>query len=143
MIQKSIILPCARDAAFALFTERISEWWPPERRHTGDPKSAIVLSADGTFLERATDGREHALGAVLVWAPPNALVLDWYPGTDAEHPTRVSVSFVDEGEATRVMVQHGPTPASEELFDARAPRYEASWELVLSALEAWARLDMR
>lgn len=142
MISKSIVLACDQGAAFHLFTARISDWWPPERRHTGEPDSTIVLAASGEFYERASTGRQVALGAVLSWEPPARLELAWYPGTDAEHPTRVVVSFVAEGPATRVVVEHGATEASEDLFPLRAPRYEASWQLVLAALAA-AALDNR
>lgn len=134
MIEKSVVLACDQARAFTLFTEQISSWWPPERRHTGDAESTIVLDAAGPFFERSRDGKQVPLGAVRVWEPPRRLVLDWYPGTDAEHPTRVEVSFVPEGEVTRVNVWHGATAASEALFPMRAPRYEASWELVLAAL---------
>jgi uncharacterized protein YndB with AHSA1/START domain len=140
MIVKSTLLPCGQAAAFALFTEEIAVWWPPERRHTSDPRSTIVLDPH-RFFERASDGREVELGRVLEWAVPERLVLDWYPGTGPDHPTRVTIRFVPEGEATRVLVEHGPTPASDPLFESRAPRYDASWDLVLGALRA--ALDRR
>lgn len=138
MIEKHVILPCGVEEAFALFTRRIGEWWPPERRHTKDPASLIVLSADGPFFERASNGHEVPLGRVLEWDAPVRIVLDWYPGTDPEHPTRVEVRFSPEGAGTRVEVQHGPTAASADLFPLRAPRYDASWDLVLRALRAAA-----
>lgn len=134
MITKSIVLPCAPARAFTLFTEEIGRWWPPERRHTGDPDSVIVLSREGRFFERARDGREVELGAVREWDEPNRLVLDWYPGTDADHPTSVEVRFEPHGDSTRVVVQHRATPTSEHLFPRRAQAYQASWDLVLAAL---------
>ena len=134
MITKSILLPCPPERAFALFTDRISDWWPPERRHTGDPGSVITLANGQRFFERDGAGREVDLGAVRAWDPPARLELDWFPGTDPAHPTRVEVRFVPEGEGTRVLVHHGPAPGSEALFRQRAARYEASWTLVLSAL---------
>jgi uncharacterized protein YndB with AHSA1/START domain len=133
VIEKSIVLAGDPNRAFQLFTARISEWWPPERRHLRDPTSRIVLS-EKRFFETDSSGNELTLGAVLVWEPPARIVLDWYPGTDREHPTRVEISFLLEANATRVVVRHGPTPRSEDLFPARAPRYEASWDLVLAAL---------
>ncbi len=134
-VQRSVLLPCAPEAAFQLFTEEISAWWPPERRHGGDAQSTIVLAQGGRFYERTRAGVEIELGAVLAWEPPHRLLLDWYPGTDAEHPTRVEITFVAEGAGTRVQVVHGATPASEALFPTRAPRYDASWALVLAALQ--------
>lgn len=136
MIAKHVVLPLPLDAAFRLFTERIGEWWPPERRHTGDPRSAIFLEATGRFAERAGDGREVPLGRVRAWEPPVRLVLDWFPGTDPEHPTEVVITFAAHDDGTRVEVLHRPTAASRDLFDARAPRYGASWDLVLAALRA-------
>lgn len=138
MITKTLVLPCPPARAFALFTEHASEWWPPERRHTGDPASTITMLESGRFFERGGDGREVELGRVLAWKPGEQLVLDWFPGTDAEHPTRVLVSFAPEGEHTRITIEHGPTPESDELYPARAPRYAASWDLVLAALDRYA-----
>ena len=143
MIEKSVLLPCPPERAFALFTERAGEWWPPARRHTKDPASTIRMEAAGRFFERAGDGQEVELGRVRVWQPPARLVLDWYPGTDAAHPTEVEVEFVVEGTGTRVRVVHREGPASAELFPARAPRYDASWELVLAALAGAAGLAER
>jgi hypothetical protein len=138
MIRKSVVLACGPDRAFALFTEEASEWWPVARRHTSDPQSRIEMLATGRFWERAADGHEVELGKVLVWLPGKRLELDFYPGTDVEHPTRVVVSFVAEGQATRVTVDHGPTEVSAALWKDRAPRFERSWELLLEALSAAA-----
>jgi hypothetical protein len=139
MIEKSVVLKCPCERAFVLFTEHASEWWPPERRHTGDPNSTISILASGRFYERTRDGREVELGRVRVWEPPSRLVLDFFPGTDAEHPTEVEVSFVPEGEGTKVTVVHRATAASDALFESRVPRYVASWELLLKALAGAAR----
>lgn len=134
MIEKSVVLRCSSERAFALFTKQASEWWPPERRHVGDPESTIAILASGRFYERARDGREVDLGRVRVWEPPSRLVLDFYPGTDAAHPTEVEVLFVPDGEGTKVTVLHRATPESAALFESRAPRYVASWDLLLGAL---------
>lgn len=134
MIDRSVVLPCGPERAFALFTGEISRWWPPERRHTGDPSSHITLAAEGAFFERAADGTTVDLGRVRVWEPPARLVLDFYPGTDPDHPTAVEIAFSPEGAGTRVRVLHGPTAASAALFDQRAPTFARSWDLVLGGL---------
>jgi hypothetical protein len=134
MIRKTVLLACDAARAFALFTEQASDWWPESRRHTKDPRSTITILASGRFWERAADGQEVELGRVQVWDPPRRLVLDFYPGTDAEHPTEVVVTFVAEAGGTRVTVDHQPTAASEALWKQRFARFEASWDLVLAAL---------
>jgi hypothetical protein len=138
VIEKSIVLPCSIERAFALFTEEISAWWPPDRRHTGDPESTMQLLPTGRFFERARDGREIELGRVRAWEPPARLLLDFYPGTGADHPTEVEVLFAGEGAplATRVTILHRSTPASEALFRGTAPRFVASWDRVLDALRS-------
>ena len=136
MIRKEVLLPCPPARAFALFTQRASEWWPPGRRHTGDEHSAVLLEPAGRFWERARDGSEIELGRVRTWDAPARLVLDFYPGTDAEHPTHVVITFAAAPGGTRVVVEHRPTGASEALWNARAPAYARSWESVLAALRA-------
>jgi hypothetical protein len=133
VIEKSVVLPCSVEEAFALFAGRINDWWPPERRHHSHPDSVIALTKERLF---ETDPSGHAveLGLVRSWEPPFRIVLDWYPGTDSEHPTEVEVRFMPVGTFTRIEVKHGPGPASIELFPTRAPRYAASWDLVLGAL---------
>ena len=131
---KSVVLPLSPDAAFDLFTKRISSWWPADRRHTQDAASEIFLLAEGRFYERAHDGREVELGNVRLWLPPSRIVFDFFIATGPDKPTEVEVTFAPEGGGTRVTVTHRPTPASEALWAERAPRYERSWDLVLNAL---------
>ena len=70
--------------------------------------------------------------------PPERIALDFYPGTDADHPTDVTITFVPEGDGTRVHVVHRPTPASAELWLQRAPAFVRSWDVVLPALATYA-----
>lgn len=134
MIIRSVLLPITPHAAFKLFTEQITAWWPAERRHTDDPASTLHLFADGRFFERASDGREIELGRVIEWLSPHRIVLDFYIATGPTHPTKVEIQFTADGSGTRVTIIHAPTPKSESLWNERAPRYERSWEMVLAAL---------
>lgn len=135
MIEKSVVLPCDAARAFHLFTREISSWWPPSRRHTSDPASTLTLEPTGRFFERAASGLEVELGRVCAWEPPHRLLLDFYVGTDPEHPTRVEIRFEPLAKGTRVVVDHRPTPISQEMWDQRNARFASSWELVLQALE--------
>jgi len=140
VIDKSVVLPCAPERAFAIFTGEISRWWPPERRHTDDPASRITLDAAGPFYEEAADGTTVPLGRVRAWEPPARLLLDFYPGTDPDRTTEVEVAFEAEGDGTRVRVLHRPTAASADVFDGRAGSFVRSWDLVLPALGSYASL---
>jgi uncharacterized protein YndB with AHSA1/START domain len=133
MITKTIFLACDVERAFRLFTEEMTTWWPAQQRLTGDPESRFVLQPNGPFYELARDGRRVEIGHVREWDPPHRLRFDFFPGTDAEHPTEVLVTFVAEADGTRLTINHGPTAASVELFDARASRYDASWSGLLPA----------
>jgi hypothetical protein len=134
MIVKSVILPLPPVAAFELFTQKIGEWWPPDRRHTQDSTSEIFLLESGRFYERARDGREVELGHVRSWDFPSRILLDFFIATSPEQPTEVEITFAAAGQDTQVTVMHGPKPSSEALWTERAPRYERSWGVMLAAL---------
>lgn len=133
MIVKSVLLDCSRERAFALFTEQAGEWWPVDRRHTRDASSVIRIEASGRFFERARDGTEAALGHVRSFEAPRRLVLDWFPGTGPDAPTRVEVDFESIGDRTRVTITHDVGDAGAERFDRNAATYARSWDLVLAA----------
>ena len=139
MITKSVMLPLEPAAAFALFTEKINAWWPPERRHTRDPHSEIFLLATGRFYERTHEGDEVELGRVRSWERPSRILLDFYIATGPDHPTEVEIVFAADGRETRVTVIHRPKPESAELWTERAPRYERSWSFVLQSFAQAAR----
>jgi hypothetical protein len=138
MIHQSVFLALPAAAAFALFTRRISEWWPPENRHTSDPQSTLHLLESGRFYEKSRDGREVELGRVVVWEEARRIVLDFYVATGPDRPTRAEVRFEVVAGGTRVTVTHGPKPPSAELWAERAPRYARAWQRVLAALAAAA-----
>jgi uncharacterized protein YndB with AHSA1/START domain len=134
MMVKSVILPLPPLAAFELFTQKIGEWWPPDRRHTKDPASQIFLLESGRFYERARDGHEVELGAVRSWELPRRILLDFFIATGPQKPTEVEITFAAQAGGTRVTVTHRPKPESADVWTERAPRYERSWDVVLAAL---------
>ncbi|MEZ5844546.1 MAG: SRPBCC domain-containing protein [Hyphomicrobiaceae bacterium] len=135
MIVNSVVLAMDVAQAFDFVTGQISEWWPPERRHTGDKSSSIFLLASGRFYERASDGREVDLGKVTLWNKPHVIVLDFYIATGPDHATEVEMRFEAVGSQTRLTVIHRPKPESAHLWDERAPRYATSWSVVLESLQ--------
>ena len=134
MIVKSVVLACDPGRAFALFTEHAGQWWPAARRHTRDAHSTIHMEPAGRFFERSNDGTEVELGAVLHFEAASRLLLDWYPGTGQQNPTRVEVWFEAVDGGTLVTVHHGPGAAGAVAFERNAPAYDRSWDAVLAAL---------
>jgi hypothetical protein len=130
-----VLLPLAPKAAFDLFTQRIGEWWPPDRRHSGDPNSEIFLLESGRFYERTDQGLEIELGCVRDWRLAERILIDFFIATGPERPTEVEIAFSPQGNGTRVVVTHRPKPSSEALWTQYATRYAQSWDAVLSALE--------
>ena len=136
MISKSVLLPLPPAQAFELFTAQIDQWWPRDRRHLNDENSELFLLESGRFYERSRDGAELELGRVRLWKSPHRVVLDFFVGTDAGHPTEVDIRFEAAAEGTRVSVSHRSSESSAELWDKRAPIFGRSWDAVLSALRA-------
>jgi uncharacterized protein YndB with AHSA1/START domain len=134
MIRKSILVACPPDQAFRLFTARIHEWWPEDRRHL--PDSRLSLTEDEGLRERASDGRQAELGRVRLWDPPRRLLLAFHVGSDAAHPTDLEVLFQPDAEGTRVCINHQAGPASVDVWTRRAALFERSWAVVLEALAA-------
>ena len=132
MITKSVVLRCDPERAFSLFTEHAGQWWPADRRHTGDATSTIRIEATGRFFERANDGTEVELGAVRLFAKASRLVLDWYPGTGPANATRVDVRFEAVEHGTLVSVTHDAGAATAETFARNAAAYSRSWDSVLA-----------
>lgn len=135
MIEFSVRLGAPPGPAFDRFTTRISEWWPPMHRPSGDADSTITISLDGTFSERTADGREFELGRVRTWIRPVRLELDFFLGTGPERPTDVTVTFEPDGKGTRVTVRHRPLESSADLWASRVAKYQSAWPAVLNALE--------
>jgi hypothetical protein len=72
-----MVLPLVPAAAFELFTGRIDEWWPADRRHFQGAPSQIFMLRSGRFYERTRDERAVELGRVRAWDFPRQILLDF------------------------------------------------------------------
>ena len=69
-VTTSVIVPLPPKAAFELFTDRFSEWWPKDSHHIADADAADVFleaRAGGRWDERAEDGQECDWGRSSRW----------------------------------------------------------------------------
>ena len=111
-IQKHITVAASPERAFDIFTADIGSWWNPEYSIGTEPLATVVIEGHegGRWYERGEGGAECDWGRVLVWDPPQRLLLVWQITADWRHDpdlhTEVEVRFVPEGASTRVELEH-------------------------------------
>jgi uncharacterized protein YndB with AHSA1/START domain len=97
------------------------------------PEEVVFEEAEGGRLyERAQDGRECDWATILVYDPPHRVVLEWKVNPAAP-PTEVEVRFEQDGERTRVELEHRGWERyadSAQGADARSS-YDSGWPGVL------------
>jgi uncharacterized protein YndB with AHSA1/START domain len=113
-VRQSVVVDAPRERAFAVFTERMTAWWPLQT-HTIGAKPAVEAVMEprdgGRWYERAEDGTECDWGRVLAWEPPERVLLSWEITCDWHHDadvhTEVDVRFHAEDDGrTRVELEH-------------------------------------
>ena len=114
-VTHSVLVPLQPDAAFQLFTDRFSDWWPKDSHHIADADAADVFlepREGGRWYERSEDGQECDWGRVLEVDRPNRILLAWQLtpqfdfDPDPAHGTEVEVTFDAEENGTRVTLEH-------------------------------------
>jgi uncharacterized protein YndB with AHSA1/START domain len=132
-VRRSVRVRAAPERVFRTFTERIDSWWPASHRALPGSVLSLEPGAGGRLQERAPSGEERLLGTVLEWEPPGRLVYTWALGSPPGLHTVVQVTFVADGDGTRVEVLHTEGTLGEQ-FPRTAPRFDRAWEQVLPAL---------
>ena len=132
-IRKTIIVHCAIQAAFRIFTDDLASWWPLDTHSVGRDSAetcAIEGRVGGRFYERFKNGEESLWGEVLRWEPPHALEFTWHPGREPDSAQTVEVTFTATGEGNRVELTHsGWASLGERTLETRQ-NYDSGWELV-------------
>jgi uncharacterized protein YndB with AHSA1/START domain len=114
-VQSSIAVDAPIERAFAVFTEGIGTWWPPEHHILQAELAEMVFEprAGGHVYDRGVDGSECRWARVLVYEPPNRFViswditLQWHLESDPQRTSEVEVRFVAESPSrTRVELEH-------------------------------------
>jgi uncharacterized protein YndB with AHSA1/START domain len=130
-ITKEIRVEATPETAFAVFTERIGEWWPLGRYSIYGADATVAFEGD-RIVERAPNGQESAWGEVLEFEASARVRFTWHPGrADDDDPTEVEVTFASDGDGTLVTLVHsGWERVSEERRAGRAD-YDNGWPGVL------------
>jgi uncharacterized protein YndB with AHSA1/START domain len=139
-VRRSVTVDCSVEHAFETFTERMHEWWPLHTHsievHEGGGAPETVLlqgGAGGQVYERTSKGEELKWADVLAWEPPHRLVLAWSPVREERVPTEVEVRFTEEGEKTRVDLEHRGWEKLGERGTRMRQGYASGWIPVLDA----------
>ncbi|MDQ4005223.1 MAG: SRPBCC family protein [Actinomycetota bacterium] len=110
-----IVVEVPVEHAFAAFTERTVTWKPPEHNLLEvDIAESIFEAHEGGYVyDRGVDGSECRWAQVLVFEPPNRVVLSWLISpqwqleADGSKASEVEVRFIAEAaERTRVEIEH-------------------------------------
>jgi uncharacterized protein YndB with AHSA1/START domain len=136
VIRKTIHVAAPLERAFEVFTTDWAAWWPTATHSVAQGETTADWRLGGLVLETKGDER-HEWADVLELDPPHSLRLRWRvnPG---KPPTEVSVSFVAEGDGTRVDLVHSGWEAFADRADEEFQGYTSGWGVVLAAYLAYA-----
>ncbi|MBB94421.1 MAG: hypothetical protein CML68_07455 [Rhodobacteraceae bacterium] len=138
-VEKTLLVPLHPDAAFDLFTAGMAAWWPLDS-HSMTAQTAGGAAEDvtvepfegGRIYETMPNGATSDWATITDWTPGARLAFDWYVGRDPSQATQVSVTFLPEGNGTRVELVHD---GFDRLPDGAQMRgnYHMGWDMVLGA----------
>ena len=140
-VRHVVWVPVPWDEAFQAFTAGITAWWPVEHTFGRDEVRSIVIEPrhGGRWLERDAGGRERDWGRVLVWEPPQRVVLTWqitYEGRSEPDPERASVvefEFTPDGNGTRIELEHRE-------FERHGAAGAEIWRAGMASLDGWPKI---
>ena len=135
-VVKERALPCPPEVAFALFTDRMGQWWPVATHSVAKERVASLTVeplVGGHVYETDADGVRHDWAFVTAYDAPHRLVMDWYPGHTPAEATRVEVTFTETAEGCTLRLTHSGWAGDGA---GRRSSYDAGWDVVLDALAA-------
>jgi uncharacterized protein YndB with AHSA1/START domain len=114
-VHVQVVVHAPIEQAFAVFTDGIGTWFPPEYNLLPVPIAERVFEprVGGRVYDRGVDGSECHWARVLAYEPPNRVVISWDINprwqieTDVTKTSEVEVRFVSEApDRTRVELEH-------------------------------------
>ena len=132
-VRSSIVVEAPIERAFAVFTDGIGSWFPPQYNllDTEIAERVFEPRVGGHVYDRGTDGRECHWARVLAYEPPDRVVISWdispqwQVQTDPDKTSEVDVRFVAEApDRTRVELEH-----------RNLDRHGAGWESVRDGVD--------
>jgi uncharacterized protein YndB with AHSA1/START domain len=147
-VRKSLSVKAPQATAFSVFTAGIDRWWPRQAHLGSSPMARAVIEpfAGGRWYHRCQDGSDSEIGHVLVWQPPERLVLSWQIGNscangdmqyDPKLVTEVEVRFIAEGAGmTRVEFEHRHLDRIGDGAEAYRTKVDGGWGGILERYAA-------
>jgi uncharacterized protein YndB with AHSA1/START domain len=144
-VQATIVVAAPIERAFAVFTEEMGSWWPPDHHVLEAELAEMVFEPreGGQIYDRGVDGSECRWARVLAYEPPTRLVfswdvsLQWKIETDPAKTSEVEVRFAPEDAGrTRVEIEHRHIERHGEGWERMrdAVDSEGGWQKGLRAL---------
>ena len=136
-IRKTIDVGCDPNTAFAIFTEKIADWWPLDG-HTvsamsGGTAKSLVLEpkVGGEVYEITADGKREDWARVTAFEPGAKLALAWHIMAPAAEATNVEVTFTsngpERGGGTRVDLTHSGWEIMGDAGQGSRDGYNGGW----------------
>jgi uncharacterized protein YndB with AHSA1/START domain len=148
-VKRSIVVKASAERAFSVFTNNIGRWWPPSHSIGATPPTNVIVEprAGGRCYEVGTDGGECEWGKILLWEPPQRLVLGWQINANWKYDptflTEVEVTFTPVTNLeTRVDLEH----RNLERYGDQAGRIrdaigsDSGWLGILKSFVSYAQL---
>jgi uncharacterized protein YndB with AHSA1/START domain len=78
-VRASIVVDAPIERAFSVFTKGIETWWPPEHHilEAGLAEMVFEPRRGGHVYDRGVDGSDRRWAHVLVYEPPERVVISW------------------------------------------------------------------
>jgi uncharacterized protein YndB with AHSA1/START domain len=141
-VRTQVVVEAPVERAFRVFTEEFGSFKPPEHNLLGADIAETVFEprVGGHLYDRGVDGSECRWARVLVYEPPNRVVISWDISpqweleTNLEKTSEVEVRFLSETpERTRVELEHRNLERHGEGWEAARDGVggEGGWPLYL------------
>lgn len=134
-VRKQLKVAIPVEAAFRLFTEGMSRWWPIQTHSVGEQQAETCFFegwVGGRIVEVLKDGSQSEWGRVLAWEPFHKVRFHWYPGREPDTGQEVTVTFNEIPGGTLVELVHVGWETLGEDARTRRAGYDTGWDFVLA-----------
>ena len=131
-VRAQVIVEAPVARAFAVFTEGIGTWFPPEYNLLAVPIAERVFEphVGGRVYDRGVDGSQCQWGRVLVYEPPQRVVISW----DISPRWQIETDLAKTSEVEVRFIAESPNRTRVELEHRRLERHGEGWEHLRDAV---------